>query len=121
MWHRVKDLWRHNRIALLAFIAVICVAGFFGVKTAAQAIYWADPAHQDQQIAAWMTPRYVGQSYRVPPRVIQEALDLDAGRPPGRITLDSIAARQGITLAEMQARVDAAVAYWRAEINRPDK
>jgi hypothetical protein len=100
MWLSIKDLWRHNRILLVAFVTALSLAGFFGVKAASQMIYWADPAHQDQTIAGWMTPRYVGQSYQVPPAVIEE---------------------NDMSMDEMQASVDEAVARWRAANPRRDQ
>lgn len=41
-----------------------------------------DPAHQDQDLAAWMTPRYVAQSYKLPPNVLGPALFLVKGKNP---------------------------------------
>jgi hypothetical protein len=114
MWHRVNDLWQHNRKALMAFVAVLCLAGFFGVKSISQFIYWSDPQHQDQPLAGWMTPRYVAQSYRVPPEVVQSAFHLDTDAPPRRISLETLAGDNDMTMDEMQARVDMTVAAWRA-------
>jgi hypothetical protein len=121
MWHRVKDLWQHNRIALLAFLAVLCLSGFFGFKSVSQFIYWSDPQHQNQPLAGWMTPRYVAQSYQVPPMVVQEAFDLDPAAPPRRISLDSLAKESGQTIETLQSRVDTAVNAWRAENPRPSQ
>jgi hypothetical protein len=115
MWHRLTDLWRHNRIALLAFATVVCLAGYFGVRTAAHAIYWADPEHKDQTLTGWMTPRYVARSYNVPAEVVQEAFFLDPKGAPVRISVASIADDHDVSVAELQSRVDAAVAIWRAE------
>ncbi len=121
MWLRIKDLWRHNRLALLAFVGVVCVAGFFGFKSASQFIYWNDPRHQDQPLAGWMTPRYVGQSYNIPPEIVLQALDIVNDGPPRRITLDRLADEQGITLDEMQTRVESAVQDWRDASQRADQ
>jgi len=59
----VARLWRTHRIVLLAFVVAVGAAGFFGFKSAAAYVYWMDPAHQDQRIEGWMTPRYVANSY----------------------------------------------------------
>lgn len=115
---RIKDLWQHNRLALIAFVVVVCLAGIFGVRSVSHYIYWADPAHQNQPLAGWMTPRYVGQSYNLPPEIVQQALGIMDDGPPRRRTLDRIAAEQGITLDEMQARVEEAVEDWRDGFNR---
>ena len=114
MWHRVKDIWQHNRMALMAFVAVLCLAGFFGFKSVSQFIYWADPQHQDQTLAGWMTPRYVARSYNVPPEVVQAAFALDQDAPPRRISLDTLAAENNVTIDALQSDLDTAVAAWRA-------
>jgi hypothetical protein len=119
MWHRLTDLWNHNRIALIAFVTVVCLAGYFGARTTAQVIYWADPTHQDQTLAGWMTPRYVARSYNVPPEVMREAFFLDPNGPPKRTSVDAIAAINDVSVAELQSRVDEAVTAWRAENPRP--
>ncbi|MGJ8624180.1 MAG: hypothetical protein ACSHW1_15595 [Yoonia sp.] len=113
MKQRITYLWHHNRLALLAFAVVICLAGVFGVRTVTQFLYWSDPAKQDQPLAGWMTPRYVGRSYDVPPELVQQALGLTT--PPGHVSLETLARDQGVTLETLQARIDAAVAQWRAE------
>jgi hypothetical protein len=119
MWHRVQDLWTHNRYLLLAFVLVVALMGVFGVRTASQVIYWADPAHQDQPLAGWMTPRYVGQSYDVPREVVQSAFDLPLDAPPRRVSLETLATEHGASMDDMQMRIDAAVADWRASHPKP--
>ncbi len=121
MWHRLKDLWQYNRRALLAFVAMLCLAGFFGAKSVSQFIYWSDPKHQDQPLAGWMTPRYVGQSYSIPPEVVQKAFGLTRDGPPRRISLDTLADELGISIQDMQAIIDTAVADWRASNMRPNQ
>ncbi len=115
MWHRIKDLWTHNRALLIAFVAVICLAGFFGIRAGAQFIYWSDPTHQDQTLAGWMTPRYVSQSYNVPPEVVQSAFDMSPDGPPRRVSLETLAAENGTSMGDMQQRIDDAVNEWRAK------
>ena len=115
MWHRVKDLWIHNRYLLIAFVTAVCLAGFFSVRTVSQFVYWADPARQDQSLASWMTPRYVGRSYDIPPEVVLDAFGLAQRDGPRRVSLETLASENGVTLEDMQAQLDAAVAAWRAE------
>ena len=111
----IKHLWQTHRLALMAFGVALCALGYFGVKTVSSAIYWMDPAHQDQALAGWMTPRYVGQSYRLPREIVLEALLMDPNAPPRRISISEIADQNGVTMDELQARVDAAVALWDTE------
>jgi hypothetical protein len=110
----IKHLWHTHRVALLAFIVALAALGYFGVKTVSSAIYWMDPAHQEQPLAGWMTPRYVGQSYRLPREIVLEALMMDPNAPPQRISVGAIAAKNGVTLEELQDRVSQATALWDA-------
>ena len=112
---RIRHLWRHHRALLVTFIGVIFVIGFFAVRTTVATIYWMDPAHQDQPLAPWMTPRYVAKSYKLPPEVLGPALSLEQGAPPLRISLEKIADTMGVTMDELQQRIDAAAAAWRSE------
>lgn len=112
---RLRHLWLHHRSVLIAFFAVLCAVLFFGAKTITSAIYWMDPAHQDQDIAPWMTPRYVAHSYQLPPEVLGPALFLDKDAQPHRMSLGKIAADNGMTLEDLQMRIDAAAEKWRAE------
>jgi hypothetical protein len=72
----------HHRIAFAAFLTLLCIAFFFAFKVNAAEVYWNDPRHQDQPLAAWMTPRYVAQSYNIPPEVIGCALFFDPTEAP---------------------------------------
>lgn len=110
---RILHLWHTQRLALLAFCAALCCVVYFAATSLASFVYWMDPAHQDQALAGWMTPRYVAQSYKLPPAVLGEALFLVRGEGPRRVSLDAIAAENGLTLSDLQSRVDAAAAAHR--------
>ena len=112
---RIKHLWAHHRALLVAFAGVVCLATYFAATTIAATIYWMDPAHQNQQLEPWMTPRYVSQSYRIPPRILGPVLFHDPEDPPRRRRLEDIAADNGVTLEDLQARVDAAAALAETE------
>jgi len=114
MLSRIKTLWKHHRIPFVAFVALLCFACYFAFNAIAAAIYWHDPRHQDQPLAAWMTPRYVAQSYRIPPEVLGEALFLTPGEPPRRVRLEEIAAENGVTLDILQQRITQGTAEYRA-------
>ncbi len=102
----------------MAFVVVVCVAGVFGVRSVSHFIYWADPRHQDQPLVGWMTPRYVGQSYNIPPEIVQQAFGILDDGPPHRTTLDRIAIEQNMSLDDMQERIEIAAADWRDGFNR---
>lgn len=114
MIDRVKHLWAQHRYILVAFVVVVGFSVFFAFKTITSTIYWMDPAHQDQTLAPWMTPRYVAQSYKLPPEVIGPALFLEKDSPPRRISIGNIAFEHGLTIEALQARIDKAAADWRA-------
>ncbi|SEW05592.1 hypothetical protein SAMN04488515_0844 [Cognatiyoonia koreensis] len=118
MIDRIKRLWAHHRLLLLGFCVALAALGFFGVRTLSATLYWMDPAHQDQPIAGWMTPRYVARSYQLPPEVLGDALFLVKGDGPRRVSLDVIAAENNLTLDALQTRIDEAAAAWRAQ-NQP--
>ncbi|RYG91035.1 hypothetical protein EU803_12715 [Loktanella sp. IMCC34160] len=110
----MRHLWTHHRLLTLLFAAALAATAFFGVRTVRQAIYWADPAHLDQPLEPWMPPNYVGMSYGLPPEVLIPILGLDADGPRQRITMGEVAAAQGITLRELQSRIEAAAQAHRA-------
>lgn len=112
---RLKLLWAHQRVVLIAFLCVIGAGAFFGARTISSTIYWMDPAHQDQDLAPWMTPRYIARSYKLPPEVLGPALFLKVDAPPRRVSLENIAVETGVTMEELQRRIDEAAALWRAE------
>lgn len=104
----VRDLWRKHRFLFIAFIAALAVTAFFALRLVAFSLYWADPAHQDQPLEGWMTPRYVALSYDLPPGVVREVLELEAVDGERR-TLEAIAETSELTVGEIQRRINAAV------------
>ncbi|WP_417524783.1 hypothetical protein [Marinovum sp.] len=105
-------LWRDNKLLVGGFLLALAVMIFFAIRSIAFWIYWADPAHRNQEIEPWMTPRYVAHSWHVPPEVVVEALDLVPGG--GRITMAEIAEREGVSLDEIAERLVAAIEAERA-------
>lgn len=112
---KLRFLWKSHRLALLAFVTVAALTGYFGIRSAAEMMYWSNPDHRDQPLAAWMTPRYVAQSYDLPPDVIGPALMGNPDDPPPRKSIGRIAAENGMTVADLQSRVKAAADQWRTE------
>lgn len=111
----IARLWDSHRFAVLGFVVALCALGYFGARTITSTFYWMDPAHQEQDIAGWMTPRYIGQSYNLPREVVMEALMMDPNAPPRRISIREIAETNAISMDDLQARVDAAAAAFAAE------
>jgi hypothetical protein len=101
---------RHRIAALLLAVAMAAIV-WMGAGFVREALYFADPAHQRQDLEPWMSPRYVGKSWDLPPEVIMGIMDLEPGE--GRQTLADVSAELGISLDELQRRV----AYARGEID----
>lgn len=117
MINRLRHLWANHRALLLVFFGVVAVLAFFGVRTVGAALYWHDPAHRNQAIEGWMTPRYVSLSYHLPPEILGPALFLTKDNPIRFETLQTIAAANDVTLQDLQTRIDAATTAFRA--NQP--
>lgn len=62
-----------------------------------------DPA---RPVEGWMTPRYLVRVYAIPPETLAPVLGLTQGEAP-RESLETLAARQGIPLPDLIARVEA--------------
>lgn len=105
--------WRQWVVVLLFFVVVGATA-LHATFTLRRAIYWRQ--HQDDPIRGWMTVGYVAHSYRVPARVLYEALDLQPPAPHeprgqrDRRPLREIAREQGRTVEEIAATLQAAIA-----------
>lgn len=112
---RIAYLWAEKRVLLLVFCGAVIFLGYFGVRTISSTVYWMDPAHQDQPLAGWMTPRYIQYSYNLRPDHLRPALFLAQDAPFKRRNLDQIAADNDVTLTELQSRIDAAVKAARAQ------
>lgn len=107
--------WRRHRLLFAAFLLALALTLFFGTRALLFAIHWHDPAREDEEIAGWMTPRYVAHSWHVPPEVVADAIDLAPGEAGRRPTLDRIAAEKGIPVADLADRIEAAIARHRAQ------
>lgn len=101
-------LWREHRLLAAGFALALVATVVFAVRTAVFWVYWSDPAHRDQGLEGWMTPRYVAHSWGVDRDVVGGALGLAPGGGP-RMTLAEIAADRGVPLAELEADLMAAI------------
>jgi hypothetical protein len=104
------DGWQ-KWIVLGALALVVLVTGLFAVRTVRRAMYWR--AHHDEVIRPWMSIPYVAHSYRVPARVLYQAL----GIPPplhDRRPLKQIAREQNRSVDGMISVLHDAIAGERA-------
>ncbi len=101
-----RTLWRRHRFLFAAFIVAIAVTVFFAARLLFFTVYWSDPAHRGQPLEGWMTPRFVAHSYDLSPEIVRDVLELDAVDGERR-TLAEITETSGLTLGEIQRRIDA--------------
>lgn len=95
-------------LVLGLFLAALGVAGLFGVRAFRRAAYWR--AHRDVVIRPWMSVPYVAHSYRVPPRVLYEAVGLKPQPPPDRRPLRLIAREQNRPVEALIGALQEAIA-----------
>ena len=108
---RLTTLWRENRLLVMAFLAALSLAIFFGVGALRHARDFN--AAPDQPIKGWMTPRYVAFSWDLPREFMIETLEIE--RYGGRVTLKALAEEQGVLVEELIKKIEAAIAAHRAE------
>jgi hypothetical protein len=100
-------LKRHPVPTALLAMALVGLL-WFATSFVREALYFSDPAHQQQDLASWMSPRYVGKSWNLPPEVIVQTMELDEDF--AQPTLKEVTAQLGISLEELQVRIEAAKA-----------
>lgn len=105
---RLLTVFRTHPFLSAGLTLALAATLFFAVRAAMFAVYWADPAHRDQPIQGWMTPRYVAMSWDLPPEVLREALGPAMPEPGERRTLAEIAADTGIPLPRLAEQIEAA-------------
>ncbi len=110
---RLLDAFRAHPVLTPLFVLAAALTVMFAVRTVVFTLYWADPAHQDQPLEPWMTPRYVAHSWDLPPEVIIRALGVESGQGR-RVSLAELARQQGIDVDELEARLRKAAREWRA-------
>lgn len=108
MKSRLAYLWSHHRYLFLAFALALAVTLFFAIRTVVFIVYWSDPAHRNQPLEPWMTPRYVANSYDVPVEFVAEYLGITT-QPSLRPTLDRLAREKGVPVETLMRNLAAAI------------
>ena len=104
---RLKALRLRHWLLLAAFVAAVLGSAVFATRFVAQTIYWS--THREEPIEGWMPLRYVAHSHGVEPSVLFDALDLPPDRWDRR-PIGDIAEAQGVPVAEVTAKLEAAIA-----------
>lgn len=114
----VKRLWAAAPIATVVLALALLFGAFFTARTVAFWVYWHDPAHRQQAVAAWMTPGFVAHSWHVPREVVLEAID--APPSPGHpMSLEELAAQRGVPVSTLVDEINAAIAAFNAAHRPP--
>lgn len=105
--------FRKHPLLATAFALTLALTFVLGGRLAASAIYWS--AHQQETIRPWMTIGYVGRSWGVHPRRIEEVAGLPMPVDGSPLTLDEIARQRVVPVEKIVKQVEAAVAKLKAE------
>jgi hypothetical protein len=89
--------WRQWLMAF-AFLLAVTVTALFAVR----AIHRGAPHRHEEPLRGWMTIPYIAHSYRVPPHVLYEALELPSGKPHDKRPIREIARAQGRSVDEVK-------------------
>ena len=109
----MKHLGRKQWFAIVVLALVLLITGLFAVRTVRRAVYWR--LHRDEVIRPWMSVPYVAHSYRVPPRVLYEALGI-APQPHDRKPIKEIAKEKNTSVEQLITTLQEAIARERARV-----
>ncbi len=103
-------VWHKHRIAGLVFCAAFLVLIFMVTQFTMKTIHFADPANQDRPLELWMPPRYVEHSWGLTKPIMFNIIGVEPGTPHEEIphSVGEILQKTGMTLEELQAKVEAA-------------
>lgn len=103
-------LARQRPYVMTAFVVACAVTVFFMVRLVSSAIYWSDPAHQNQKVAGWMTVGYVAKSWDLKAPELDGIAKLPLPHVKGHPQpLAEIAKDRGVPVATVIAEVEAAI------------
>lgn len=97
MFKKLKRAYAAAPIATIIFaISLVLALGFSGrliVDT------FDGPPPKDTQIEEWMTPKYISRTWKVPPEIMREFLEIEKSDRPDN--LQQIADARGIALEDL--------------------
>ena len=108
------NLWQNHKLLLLAFTLAAAVTVMFAIRMVVFSLYWGNPDHQNQALEGWMTPRYVAFSYGLDAAELEQVLGIDP-TTVSRVHLRDLLKDQGVTLIDLQSRLDSVVSRKAAE------
>ena len=107
--HKISERHRHQLRIFLRGLVIVAIAGIliFGIRAANSSRAWVNAPPED--IAGWMTPRYVAMSQHVPPHVIEDVIAFDRDAARHKTTLEDIALAQDVDIAILIAQLETAI------------
>ena len=107
--HKISDRHRQLLQRILRGLLLVAFAGIliFGIRAAQSSRAWANAPPED--IAGWMTPRYVTMSQHVPPYVIEDIITAGDHIVRHKTTLEDIALMQGTDVDQLITRLETAI------------
>jgi hypothetical protein len=112
-----KRIWAAAPIATVVLALALAAILFFGVRSV---VFWHDRpprAEREQPVASWMTPRYIARSWKVPPKLIAEAIEAPMPPPDGPMSLKQIANLRGVPVEKVIAEAEAVISETRGPRN----
>lgn len=110
------QLWRARPVLVSCFVLACAATLFFGVRFAAQAVYWSNPAHREQSVQGWMTVGYVARSWGLNGRDIDAVAGLPLPQEKGHPQpLSEIAADRGVPVQTVIDAVERAIEQLRVQ------
>jgi hypothetical protein len=103
----VRGFRWHQWLVVGVFLLVAGFTTYKAVNMARRMIYWQ--THHDEPIHGWMNVGYVAHSYRVPPNVLYQALDLP--QTPDKRPLRDIAKVQHRSMDDIRAILQGAIIH----------
>jgi hypothetical protein len=113
-------LWKQRPLLVSAFVLACALTLFFGGRLVVQTIYWANPAHHNQQVQGWMTVGYIARSWHVKAPELDALAGLPGPAAKGHPQpLSEIARDRGVALSQVIAEVEAAIAQLKIDALKP--
>ena len=106
------QLWRARPVLVFCFVLACAATLFFGVRFAAQAVYWSNPAHREQSVQGWMTVGMQRWFVPVDDAVAGLPLPQEKGHPQ---PLSEIAADRGVPVQTVIDAVERAIEQLRVQ------
>ena len=103
---------KHPKLVSALLVATLLTA-FFAFRVIYGIVYWSQ--HHEEPIRPWMTVGYVGKSWSVHPREIDETADLPLPVEGKPYTLQEIADQRGVPVEDIIKQVEAAVTKLQAQ------